>query len=82
MVQGRMFGRQYLHTIPDEKETDMLVSVGWNGMQSHQMPQARRHLLRLSKDPDKLLLVIDPRLSETAKIADIHLPLRPGRTPC
>ena len=32
----------------------------------------------MSKDPDRLLVVVDPRLSETAKIADIHLALRPG----
>ena len=56
----------------------MLMVVGWNGMMSHQIPQARRVLTRISKDPDKLLVVIDPRRSETAKIADIHLALRPG----
>ncbi len=42
------------------------------------MPQARRHLKRISEDPDKLLLVIDPRRSETAQRANIHLALRPG----
>jgi anaerobic selenocysteine-containing dehydrogenase len=31
-----------------------------------------------SKDPDRLLVVVDPRKSETAAIADIHLPVRPG----
>lgn len=77
-AHGRMFGRQYLHLEVDVKETDLLLAIGWNGMQSHQIPQAPRQLLRLSKDPEKLLIVIDPRLSETAKIADIHLPIRPG----
>lgn len=47
-------------------------------MESHQIPQAPRQLQRLSKDPDKLLIVVDPRISETAKIADIHLRIRPG----
>ncbi|MEW6110894.1 MAG: molybdopterin-dependent oxidoreductase [Thermodesulfobacteriota bacterium] len=75
---GRMFGRQYLMAIPDELQTDMLISVGWNGWMSHQMPQARRHLKRISDDPEKLLVVIDPRKSETAQKADIHLALRPG----
>jgi anaerobic selenocysteine-containing dehydrogenase len=56
----------------------MLMAVGWNGMMSHQMPQARRFLTAFSKDPEKILVVIDPRRSETAKIADIHLPIRPG----
>ena len=77
-VCGRTHGRQYLHDQPDVNQTDLLLVLGWNGMQSHQIPQAPRQLQRLSKDPDKLLIVVDPRLSETAKIADIHLPIRPG----
>ncbi len=77
-VNGRGLGRQYLGTVPDHEHTDMLVAVGWNGWMSHQMPQARRHLKRISEDPDKLLVVIDPRRSETARRADIHLAVRPG----
>ena len=77
-VNGRALGRQYLGTIPDHDRTDMLVAIGWNGWLSHQMPQARRHLRRISEDPEKLLVVIDPRRSETAERADIHLALRPG----
>jgi anaerobic selenocysteine-containing dehydrogenase len=77
-VCGRTHGRQYLHDQPDVNNTDVLLILGWNGMQSHQIPQAPRQLQRLSKDPDKLLIVVDPRVSETAKIADIHLPIHPG----
>jgi anaerobic selenocysteine-containing dehydrogenase len=77
-VNGRGLGRQYLGTIPDHGRTDMLLAVGWNGWMSHQMPQARRHLKRISEDSEKLLVVIDPRRSETAQRADIHLAIRPG----
>jgi anaerobic selenocysteine-containing dehydrogenase len=35
-------------------------------------------LTAFAKDPGKVLVVIDPRRSETAAIADIHLPIRPG----
>ncbi len=77
-VAGRMFGRQYCMPGPDEHAADMLVAWGWNGMQSHQMPRAPITLKGFSKDPDRLLVVIDPRLSETAAIADIHLAVRPG----
>ncbi len=77
-VHGRMFGRQYMHGGPDVAETDLLLVLGWNGMQSHQIPQAPRHLQRIAKDPDQLLIVVDPRRSETARIADRHLPIRPG----
>ena len=75
---GRMLGKQYNLAIPDETAADMLVGWGWNGMQSHQMPRARTVLTQFSKDPERLLVVIDPRRSETAAIADIHLAVRPG----
>ena len=77
-VSGRMMGKQYNVAIPDEHETEMLVAWGWNGMMSHQMPRARKVLKEISKDPDRLLVAIDPRKSETAAIADIHLAVRPG----
>ncbi len=75
---GRALGKQYLSTLPDEENTDVLLAIGWNGMHSHQMVQAPKRLKKIAKDPEKLLVVIDPRVSETAKIADIHIPLRPG----
>ena len=77
-VFGRMLGKQYNVAIPDEHETEMLVGWGWNGMMSHQMPRARKVLKEISKDPDRLLVIIDPRKSETAAIADMHLAVRPG----
>jgi anaerobic selenocysteine-containing dehydrogenase len=75
---SRCVGRQYLYTIPDHHRTDMLLAIGWNGWMSHNMPQARRVLNKISKDRDKLLVVIDPWRSETAQRANIHLPIRPG----
>ena len=77
-VYGRTLGKQYNLPIPHEAETSMLVGWGWNGMESHQMPRAPQVLKALAKDPDRTLVVVDPRKSETAAIADIHLALRPG----
>ncbi|MBU0992026.1 MAG: molybdopterin-dependent oxidoreductase [Proteobacteria bacterium] len=77
-VCGKMMGRQNRFLIPDEERSDMMVAVGWNGMESNQMPRAPLVLREFSKNPDKLLVVIDPRKSETAQIANIHLALRPG----
>lgn len=77
-VQGRALGKQYLATISDHHNADMLLAIGWNGMRSHQMPRAPIVLREFAKDPDKILAVIDPRNSETAAIADIHLSVRPG----
>jgi len=77
-VYGRMLGKQYNVALPDEHGAEMLVGWGWNGMMSHQMPRARKVLTDFSKDPGRLLVVMDPRKSETASIADIHLAVRPG----
>ena len=77
-VFGRMLGKQYNVAIPDENKAEMLVAWGWNGMQSHQMPRAPLVLKGFSQDPDRILVSVDPRRSETAAIADIHLALRPG----
>ncbi len=75
---GRMLGKQYNVAGPDEHGAEMLVGWGWNGMESHQMPQAPKVLTEFSKNPEKLLVIVDPRPSETAAMANLHLPVRPG----
>ena len=77
-VNGRNLGKQYLMPLPDEHNAEMMVAWGWNGMQSHQIPRAPVILKEFSKNPEKLLVVVDPRPSETAAIADMHLAVRPG----
>ena len=77
-ADGECFGNQNRHTVPDLEHTDMVLIVGKNPMMSHHSPRARKHWPAFAKDPDNILVVVDPRLSETAKLADIHLPIRPG----
>ncbi len=77
-AHGRATGKQYKYTIPDEHNCDMLVCIGWNGMASHQMPRAPLALREFAKDPNKLLVVIDPRKTETAELAHVHLAIKPG----
>ena len=67
-----------LAATPDYDQTEMLLIIGWNPMTSNMMPQAVKYLQDFANDPNKILVVIDPRLSETAKLAKIHLPIRPG----
>ena len=44
----------------------------------HGIPHARTTLKEIARDPERALIVIDPRRTETAELADIHLPVRPG----
>ncbi len=77
-AHGLALGNQNIQLEADFENCEMLLVVGKNPMMSHHFQQARRRLTQMAKDPDRLLVVIDPRKSETARIADIHLALRPG----
>jgi anaerobic selenocysteine-containing dehydrogenase len=45
---------------------------------SHSFPRARSVLKEIAKDPARSMIVIDPVLTDTAKLADFHLRVRPG----
>ena len=77
-VDGRVLGRQGLITWPDPHRADTVAAWGWNGWMSNQEPRARELIRELQADPHRRLIVIDPRRSETAERADLHLALRPG----
>lgn len=54
------------------------VFLGKNPWQSHGIPRARVTLREIAKDPERCLIVIDVRRSETADLADIFLQVKPG----
>jgi anaerobic selenocysteine-containing dehydrogenase len=74
-VADRMFGSM---TRADFEHCQVALFIGKNPWHSHSLPRARVTLKELSKDPSRTLIVIDPRRTETADLADIHLQLRPG----
>jgi formate dehydrogenase len=75
-VNGLMFGTPVRG---DFEHCEVAVFVGKNPWQSHSFPHARLTLRNIAKDPARALIVIDPRRTETAELADIHLQVRPGR---
>jgi anaerobic selenocysteine-containing dehydrogenase len=77
-VNGHMFGSQTCHTAEDVHHCDLLFVIGANPWIAHGFPNARDHLNDIRKDPDRRMIVIDPRRSETAERADLHLAVRPG----
>ena len=77
-VDGQLFGRPRCHTTGEWDEAEVLVFVGKNPWQSHGFPRARTVLKAVANDPDRALIVIDPRRTETADLADHHLQVRPG----
>jgi anaerobic selenocysteine-containing dehydrogenase len=76
-VDAHLFGA-VRHTAPDLRHAEVAVFAGKNPWQSHGYPRARIVLRELARDPQRSLIVIDPRRSETAAMADLHLAPRPG----
>lgn len=74
-VDGKLYGG---HTKGDFEHSEVVVFVGKNPWQSHSFPRARPTLREIARDPDRTMIVIDPRRSETAAMADLHLQVRPG----
>src|SRR5258708_3384816 len=77
-VKGHMFGSKPCHTAEDVHHCDLLFVIGANPWVAHGFPNARELLNQIRKDPDRKMIVIDPRRSETAEMADLHLAVRPG----
>ena len=75
-VSHRMFGTAMIRS--DFARCDVALFLGKNPWQSHSIPHARVTLKEIAKDPARTLIVVDPRRTETAELADIHLQLAPG----
>jgi len=74
-VDGKLYGG---HTKGDFAHSEVVVFVGKNPWQSHSFPRARPTLKQIAADPARSMIVLDPRRSETAAMADFHLQVRPG----
>jgi anaerobic selenocysteine-containing dehydrogenase len=76
-IDAHLFGH-VTHTAPDFERAQVAVFVGKNPWMAHGFSHARPTLKAIAADPDRALIVIDPRRTETAELADIHLRVRPG----
>ena len=75
-----MMGRMSGTTVHGAMEhTQCLFIVGKNPWQSNSIQRARVLLKEVSQDPERTLIVVDPRRTESAELADIHLAVKPGR---
>lgn len=74
-VEGRMFRA---HTHGEFAEAEVSVFLGKNPWHSHGFPETRRVLKGIAADDSRSMVVIDPRRSETADLADHWLRVHPG----
>lgn len=76
-----MFGHQLLLPIPDVDRTQFLLMLGANPLVSNgsiMTAPGIAHRLQALRARGGRLVVVDPRRSETAAVADEHLAIRPG----
>jgi len=84
LVQLWMFGHNSLFPIADIDRTQTMLIIGGNPMASNgsvwTVPGIRHRIHALQKGGGQLI-VVDPRRTETADVADTHLFIRPGTDP-
>jgi anaerobic selenocysteine-containing dehydrogenase len=78
---AHLYGSAGLFPVPDVDHTDFFLMLGANPLASNgslmTAPDLRGRL-RALRERGGTLVVVDPRRSETAKVADQHLFIRPG----
>ena len=81
VAANRFFGGLIPVNLPDVARTDCLMFVGTNPAASHQlsMPQSSPSArLNEARRRGMKMIVVDPRRSDVARRADIHLQVKPG----
>ncbi len=74
-VEAQLYGG---HTRGEFAHAEVSVFVGKNPWMSQSFPRARLVLKEIARDPERSMIVIDPVLTDTARMADFHLRVRPG----
>ncbi len=75
-VNQRMFGNNW-HG--DFENCEVAVFVGKNPWHSNGIQRARATLRQIWRDEARSMIVLDPKRTETAELADFHLQVKPGR---
>ncbi|MEY6433516.1 molybdopterin-dependent oxidoreductase [Thioalkalicoccus limnaeus] len=84
LVALRLYGHQVLMPVPDLDRTGYLLMLGANPAVSNGSVMTAPGVmqrLRAIQERGGRIVVVDPRRTETARIADRHLFIRPGRDP-
>ncbi len=75
-VNQRLFGANW-HG--DFENCEVALFVGKNPWHSNGIQRARAVLRQISRDENRSMVVLDPKRTETAELADFHLQVKPGR---
>ncbi len=76
LANQKLFGCFQMDGCPDYGHSKYILLMGTNPLIS--WPMHRKHLAEAAKDPERTLVVVDPRRTETGRLADKHIPIRPS----
>ncbi|MDF3032158.1 MAG: anaerobic dehydrogenase, partial [Moraxellaceae bacterium] len=80
LVDKRLFrGTHDTYLAADEHHADYVLILGSNPFLSHRGMNATESLKCLSGNPERTLVVVDPRITETSRRAKRHLRIKPAK---
>jgi len=80
LVDRRLFrGTHDLYLPADEHHSDYVLLIGTNPLISNRGMNATESFKALAADPQRKLVVVDPRITETSRRADRHLRVKPAK---
>lgn len=78
LVNGHVFGSEAIDYHENWERSEVILDLGSNPWMSHGFQRSRVVIREISADPQRTLIVVDPRRHETAEKADVFLQIRPG----
>jgi anaerobic selenocysteine-containing dehydrogenase len=78
LINGLVFGSEGIDYEENWHRSEVILVMGSNPWMSHGFQRARVVIREIADDPERTLIVVDPRRHETAEKADVYLQIRPG----
>lgn len=71
-------GTHDIYLVPDKHHAKFMLLMGSNPHISNQGANPKEALKELFRDPERRMVAVDPRITETTRIADRHLRIKPS----
>lgn len=67
------------YLIPDKHKAKFILMLGHNPLISNMGHNSKEAIQELVKDPERRMVVVDPRVTETTRKANLHLQIKPAK---
>ena len=75
---GKILGKQFPPVEGDANRSEVFICWGANTYVSHNVGNARLAIRAAAEDPNRMFIAVDPCLSETARMAQMHIMPKAG----